>query len=126
MQKQYEAYKQTANMVTADPREFDATLLMKSAGQLQRLVDNWAQLDRRDLANALLYNRKIWTVYAASAADTAHPLPREIKQNIANLAVFIFKRTIEIEGSDKPEPSMLDALININRQIAAGLSQKAA
>lgn len=126
MQKQYEAYKQTANMVTADPREFDATLLMKSAGQLQRLADNWAQLDRRELANALLYNRKIWTVYAASAADTAHPLPREIKQNIANLAVFIFKRTIEIEGTDKPEPSMLDALININRQIAAGLSQKAA
>jgi len=126
MQKQYDAYKQTANMVTADPRQFDATLLMKSAGQLQRLVDNWPSLDRRELATALLYNRKIWTVYAASAADTAHPLPRDIKQNIANLAVFIFKRTIEIEAAEAPEAHMLDALININRQIAAGLSQKAA
>jgi flagellar protein FlaF len=124
MQKQYEAYAQTANMVTSDPRQFDATLLTKSAGQLQRLRDTGSDLQRRDLSAALLYNRKIWTVYAASAADNAHPLPREIKQNIANLAVFIFKRTIEIESATEFAPEQLDALININRQIAMGLSQK--
>jgi len=109
-------------MVVADPREFDASILLKAASRFQRLRDNWEDGDRGDLAEALLYNRKIWTVYATSAAEMDHPLPREIKQNIANLAIFIFKRTLEIQVS--PDARMLDALININRQIAAGLLQK--
>lgn len=109
-------------MVVADPREFDASILLKAASRFQRLRDNWEDGDRKELAEALLYNRKIWTVYATSAAELDHPLPREIKQNIANLAIFIFNRTLEIQV--KPEARLLDALININRQIAAGLLQK--
>jgi len=122
MQRSHEAYSQTAKMVVADPREFDASILLKAAGRFQRLRDNWSDDNRRELADALLYNRKIWTVYATSAAEMDHPLPREIKQNIANLAIFIFNRTLEIQV--KPEARLLDALININRQIAAGLLQK--
>lgn len=109
-------------MVTGDPREFDASILLKAASRFQRLRDNWEDHDRRELSDALLYNRKIWTVYATSAAEMDHPLPREIKQNIANLAIFIFNRTLEIHA--KPEARLLDVLININRQIAAGLLQK--
>ena len=51
-------------------------------------------------------------------------LPKEIRQNIANLAIFVFKRTLEIQSA--PAVEMLDVLININRQIAAGLMQKPA
>ncbi|KAB7739110.1 flagellar biosynthesis regulator FlaF [Parvibaculum sedimenti] len=122
MQRHHQAYNQTATMVVADPREFDASILLKAASRFQRLRDNWEDHDRHELADALLYNRKIWTVYATSAAEMDHPLPREIKQNIANLAIFIFNRTLELQG--KPEARLLDALININRQIAAGLLQK--
>ncbi len=122
MQRPHDAYNQTAKMVVADPREFDASILLKAASRFQRLRDNWEDGDRKELAEALLYNRKIWTVYATSAAELDHPLPREIKQNIANLAIFIFNRTLEIQV--KPEARLLDALININRQIAAGLLQK--
>ncbi|MEN6543381.1 flagellar biosynthesis regulator FlaF [Parvibaculum sp.] len=122
MQRHHQAYNQTATMVTGDPREFDASILLKAASRFQRLRDNWEDHDRRELADALLYNRKIWTVYATSAAEMDHPLPREIKQNIANLAIFIFNRTLEIHA--KPEARLLDVLININRQIAAGLLQK--
>jgi glutamate synthase (NADPH/NADH) large chain len=48
----------------------------------------------------------------------------EIKQNIANLAIFIFKRTVELMIDKKPE--RLGVLININRQIAAGLRERPA
>jgi len=121
MSKPYDAYASASRMATQDPREFEATILTKSAGQLQRIRDNWAAEKASTLHDALLYNRRIWTVFAASAAENEHPLPREIKQNIANLAIFIFKRTNEIEAQNEPAPQLLDTLIMINREIAAGL-----
>lgn len=108
-------------MAPKDPREFEASILTRAAGQLQRIRDNWATESGTPLYEALVYNRRIWTVFAASAAENDHPLPREIKQNIANLAVFIFKRTSEIESATEPQPQLLDTLIMINREIAAGL-----
>lgn len=108
-------------MAPKDPREFEASILTRAAGQLQRIRDNWSNETGSSLYDALVYNRRIWTVFAASAAENDHPLPREIKQNIANLAIFIFKRTSEIESATEPQPQLLDSLIMINREIAAGL-----
>lgn len=121
MSKAHEAYASASRIAPKDPREFEASILTRAAGQLQRIRDNWANETSNTLYEALLYNRRIWTVFAASAAENEHPLPREIKQNIANLAVFIFKRTSEIESATEPQPQLLDTLIMINREIAAGL-----
>jgi len=116
-----EAYGKAAKMATGAPRELEGTLLIKAASQLQRVKEGWPD-SRRELNAALIYNRKLWTIFASSAAENDHPLPKEIKQNIANLAVFIFKHTTKVEA--EPAPERLDTLININRQIAAGLFQK--
>ncbi|MBX3488424.1 flagellar biosynthesis regulator FlaF [Parvibaculum sp.] len=124
MSRPHEAYANASRIAISDPREFEASILTRAAGQLQRIRDNWTAESNATLRDALLYNRRIWTVFAASAAELEHPLPREIKQNIANLAVFIFKRTAEIEANREPEPQLLDTLIMINREIAAGLYQK--
>lgn len=121
MSKAHEAYASASRMAPKDPREFEASILTRAAGQLQRIRDNWASENTASLNEALLYNRRIWTVFAASAAEVEHPLPREIKQNIANLAIFIFKRTSEIEAATELQPQLLDTLIMINREIAAGL-----
>ena len=118
-----EAYGKAAKNGPIDPRELEASLLIKAASQLQRIRENW-EPNHSELDPALTYNRKLWTVFAATACETEHPLPREIKQNIANLALFIFKQTAAIQAS--PAPEKLDSLININRQIAAGLYQKPA
>ena len=125
MSKAHEAYASASRNAPRDPREFEASILTRAAGQLQRIRDNWANEQGSTLRDALLYNRRIWTVFAASAAEIEHPLPREIKQNIANLAVFIFQRTSEIEAANEPAPQLLDTLIMINREIAAGLYARA-
>lgn len=122
MSKAIEAYTNAAK-ASDQPRELEASLLLKAAGQLQRARDGWASLNLKDLSAILLYNRKLWTIFATSVADEESRLPTQIRQNILNLSVFIFKRTLEIEA--KPEPQLLDSLININRQIASGLLQKA-
>lgn len=125
MSRPHDAYASASKIAPRDPREFEATILTRAAGQLQRIRDNWTNETSAALYEALVYNRRIWTVFASSAAESEHPLPREIKQNIANLAVFIFKRTSEIEAALEPQPQLLDSLIMINREIAAGLYSRA-
>jgi flagellar protein FlaF len=47
----------------------------------------------------------------------------EIRQNIANIGVFVMKQTIEMQMN--PDPAKLKSLIDINCNIAAGLSGRA-
>jgi flagellar protein FlaF len=56
-----------------------------------------------------------------SAVETNdNPQPMEIRQNIANIAVFVMKQTVEMQLN--PDPAKLQSLIDINRNLAAGLS----
>jgi flagellar protein FlaF len=48
-----------------------------------------------------------------------NPLPVGIKTNILGLANFIFNQTFKIAAD--PQPQGLGILVNINRDIAAGL-----
>ena len=43
-----------------------------------------------------------------------------MRQNIANISVFVMKQTIDIQMN--PDPAKLKSLIDINCNIAAGLS----
>jgi flagellar protein FlaF len=47
-------------------------------------------------------------------------LPQAIRQNVANLGLFVMKHTIAILVEPKPEK--ISPLININRNLAAGLA----
>ncbi|MGB5949595.1 MAG: flagellar biosynthesis regulator FlaF [Parvibaculum sp.] len=123
MSRPHEAYAAVAKSAV-DPREFEASVLLKAASQFQRIKDNWETAAKGELQPALLYNRRLWTVFATAVTEEDHPMPREIRQNIANLAIFILKHTIDVQAN--PAPERLDSFININRQIAAGLLQRSA
>ncbi|MGI9570793.1 MAG: flagellar biosynthesis regulator FlaF, partial [Desulfobulbia bacterium] len=77
----------------------------------------------RDLQAALYYNRQLWTIFLGSVSDVENPLPIEIKNNIASLGIFVLNHTIDIQVN--PTPEKLASLININRDIASGLHNKA-
>lgn len=109
---------QTVAKRTASPRDLEANLLTKSAVNLQRIRENWDLADT-ELLPALKFNRKLWNVFINSATNEENPLPAAIRQNIANLGLFVLNHTIKLEV--RPEPSRLDVLININREVAAGL-----
>ncbi|MEM7618984.1 MAG: flagellar biosynthesis regulator FlaF [Pseudomonadota bacterium] len=115
-----QAYSQNTK-VTQDPRELEASLLLKAAAKLQAVRDNWDET-QKDVFEAILYNRRLWTILASAMVEEDNQLPMEIKNNIANLGVFIMKRTLEIQI--KPDAEKLTALININKEIAAGLTAK--
>jgi flagellar protein FlaF len=92
---------------------------MKAATRLKNVQDNW-ETDASDLDAAVVYNRKLWTILATSATETDSPLPDDLKRNIAIIAIFIFNRSLDLIID--PKPSDLDALIEINRNVAMGLS----
>jgi flagellar biosynthesis activator protein FlaF len=120
MQNAAEAYSQTAKE-SGSAQEREAALLIKAALRLQHVKDAGAS-NAGALYQALHYNRKLWTVFVSSVAKDDNPLPQEIKNGIASLGLFIFTHTLEVQAH--PEPEMLTSLININREIAAGLREQ--
>jgi len=103
---------------TASPRELEAALLLKAAAKLQAAHDKWNDKSN-DLDEAVLYNRRLWTVLIDAALRDDSSLPIAIRQNLANIGVFVMDQTFSLMTN--PLPNNLVSLININREIAAGL-----
>jgi flagellar protein FlaF len=100
------AYAKTARE-TAGPRELEASLLLKAAAKLQAVYDDW-----REKPHGL--------TDAVTRDDNKLPLP--VRQNIANLGMFVIGETFSL--MTRPRPDHLASLIKINRSVAAGLRDK--
>jgi flagellar protein FlaF len=124
MQNAAQAYAKTAQ-ATGNPRELEAQLLLRAAAKLQAIKDGGPGIGA-DIVSAIRYNRRLWLVFANSIGKPENPLPREIKQNVANLANFIIKHSMNLESDTAHAPKRIGVLININREIAAGLRARAA
>jgi flagellar protein FlaF len=112
------AYARTSQ-TTASPREIEAQALLKAARQLQEVQSNWTGPDK-SMHEALLFNRRLWSIFMSAAESDENPQSLEIRQNIANIGVFVMKQTVEMQTD--PDPAKLKSLIDINCNIAAGLS----
>jgi len=101
----------------------EADLLLRAAAQLQAIIDKWDGQRNDAYFNALTYNRKLWVILFSAVTSADSPLPREIRQNVANLGLFVFNETVTLTG--KADREKVVSLVNINRQVAAGLLGKA-
>jgi len=124
MRSAAQTYKSVARQ-TSNPRELEASLLLQAAARLQSVHDEWdhdAGVQAK-LSDALLYNRKLWSVFLSEMTDANNPMPRDLRQNVANIGIFVMNQTVSVMQDPKPE--QLGSLININREIAAGLLGRA-
>jgi flagellar biosynthesis activator protein FlaF len=106
---------------TAPPRELEATLLLKAAAQLQKAHDSWRD-NSGDLQAALMYNRRLWTVFLNAVTSHENRLPQQIRENIVKLGAFVMGETFALMTN--PQPRHLKSIIKINRGLAAGLRGK--
>ncbi len=97
-------------------------MLLQAAARLQSVHDGWDQ-QRDNLGPALLYNRKLWSVFLSEMTSASNPMPREVRQNVANIGLFVMNHTVKVMND--PRPDHLGSLISINREIAAGLLGRA-
>ena len=112
-----QTYARTAQ-TTRSGKDLEAFVLKKAALRLQMVRDDFER-NRSQLDDALSNNRKLWVYLVSAVTEASSPLPLEIRNNIVNLGLFIFNRTIEL--TTDPRPEALDVLISINRNIAEGL-----
>ena len=113
-----QAYSRTSHN-TATPREIEAQALLKAARLLQEVQAHWTGPDSKMHA-ALLFNRRLWSIFISSAENNDNSQPMPIRQNVANIGVFVLKQTISMQTD--PDPAKLRPLIDINCNLAAGLS----
>jgi flagellar protein FlaF len=121
MQHAAKAYGAVALQI-ASPRELEANTLLKAASKLQAVRDGWGQ-ENREFDDALLFNRKLWSIFLVSVTRPDNPLPDLVRQNVANLGLFVMNHTVTVMND--PQPQHLGSLISINREIAAGLLGRA-
>lgn len=114
MKSAAQAYGNVANQ-SSNPRELEANLLLDAASKLQAATSAAGE----PLNKALHHNRKLWTLLMSAVTAKDNPLDARIRQNIANLGLFVCKQTISAQID--PKPAKLAPLISINRQLAAGL-----
>ncbi len=116
-----QAYARTAQ-TTASPREIEAQALLKAANKLQDIVSNLGRTDD-EFADALLFNRKLWAILLSAVTSDDNPQPVEVRQNIVNIGTFVLTQTAEVQLN--PQRDKLKPLIDINCNLAAGLSGRA-
>lgn len=116
-----QAYARTSE-TTSTPREIEAQALLKAARQLQNVQANWAGPDKT-MHHALLFNRRLWSLFMSAVQSNDNPQSIDVRQNIANIGVFVMKQTVEMQLN--PDPAKLKSLIDINCNIAAGLASRA-
>jgi flagellar protein FlaF len=103
---------------TAGPRELEANLLLNAAARLQAVKDG-REVQKGAFDAALTFNRRLWSIFLAAVTSNDNPLPPPIKQNVANLGVFVMTHTLAVSADRRADG--LGSLITINRELAAGL-----
>ena len=118
-----QAYE-TVNKATMSGREIEAAVLYQGALKLKECQNNW-NADNRDqrLEAALNFNQQIWTIFQGELVKADNSLPKQIRQNLLALSAYVDKRIFEIMAF--PSPEKLNIIIDINRNIAAGLKEAA-
>jgi flagellar protein FlaF len=116
-----QTYARVAN-TTASPREVEAKALLMAANKLQAVMTN-VDATFEQTSEALMFNRKLWSIFLSEAQRDENPQPLDVRQNIANIGIFVLSHTAALQIS--PQRDHFKPLIEINRNIAAGLGGRA-
>jgi flagellar protein FlaF len=109
-----------------NPAASEAWALLEAARRIAGVVQFGRfddAVDRKKIRDALRLNLRVWTIIQAEQttqeADGGTPESQEIRRNILTLCKFIDQHSLD--AMIEPTPERLAVLININRNIAAGL-----
>ena len=116
-----QAYARVAN-TTSSPRDIEAQALLLAANKLQAVMNN-TDATYTQMSEALMFNRKLWTIFLSEAHRDGNPQPLEVREKIANIGVFVLSHTAALQISRQRQH--FKPLIEINRNIAAGLGGRA-
>lgn len=104
------------------PAQTEAWALLEAANRMAGAIVSGNPEDKETKENmktALRLNWRLWTIFQAELLDENCQVPDEIRVNMLTLCQFVDKQTVKILAG--PTPEIMVPLIDINRNIAAGL-----
>lgn len=104
------------------PAQTEAWALLEAAKRMASAIVSGPQGDKatkENMKHALRLNWRLWTIFQAELLDETCAVPDEIRVNMLTLCQFVDKQTVKILA--EPNPEIMVPLIDINRNIAAGL-----
>jgi flagellar protein FlaF len=110
-----QAYR-SSQKLGSSARQTEAQALLETARMMDAAIGGE---NKEAYRAALRLNWRLWTIIQADVSSVENPLPDEIRQNILSLSVFIDKHTVNALA--EPAGRKLRVLVDINRNIAAGL-----
>lgn len=99
-------------------REVDAYALLRCASRLEVARDPNCPHDV--YIEAIRHNMRLWTIFQVSVTDPECPLPHNVRVDLFKLSRYVDK--VSFAAIAKKDLDGIASLIQINRQIAAGLS----
>ena len=113
-----QAYQQAATRAES-PRDMEYRLF----AQVTRALMEAAALDKTEIgqrADALDWNRRLWSTLGADCADPDNQLPAPLRASFISLSIWVNKHTsLVIRNKEEIEP-----LIDVNRMIMQGLASQ--
>ncbi|MCG8527506.1 MAG: flagellar biosynthesis regulator FlaF [Opitutales bacterium] len=105
---------------TVSGLDIEINVLEKAAVLLKRCQENWVDDSfNRALDDAIRYNQKIWDVFQNDWRSSDCPLPKEMRENLLSLGMFVKKSSLDIMAY--PKKGKLTVLIKMNENLASGL-----
>lgn len=110
---------QSATTRSENPRATEYRLFAQVTRALIAARDNAGDIKVR--ADALDWNRRMWSTLALDCSDDGNGLPETLRAGIISLSLFVSKHSSAVlrTGAD------MDTLIEINRMIMQGLEAQA-
>lgn len=119
-QNQIKSYERVPE--AGQPAQTEGWALLEAAKRMATAIVSGAPDDKETKENmktALRLNWRLWTIFQAELLDESCQTPEEIRINMLTLCQFVDKQTVKVLID--PTPEIMVPLIDINRNIAAGL-----
>lgn len=108
------AYRQTQN-VAESPRQTEYRLF----AQVTKALMDADGGELKMLAEAVIWNRRLWSTLQADCAQDENRLPDQVRAGIISLAIWVDKHSRKVLRREAP----VQPLITVNRTIMDGLAQ---
>lgn len=111
----YTAYK-TVQTKTDDPRDIEYRLLAQVTAAMLNARDNPTK-DIKQKIDAVLWNSQIWSALRVDLYSEDNRLPKDLRASLISLSIWVEREVHSVMDGK----SDLEALIEVNRNIMAGL-----
>lgn len=115
-------YQRINTPESGNPRRTEAWALMEAARRMAVSIaghDQDSKEQDQAMRAAIRLNWRLWTIFQAELTSARSETPEALRDNMLTLCQFVDKHTVDCLAEATPEK--LRHLIDLNRNIAAGL-----